>query len=838
VTVTPFFDPSRCPSCSAQLPPKPVRCPICWVDLTGSTVTELVSTLRRADSLVTRMRSDVHVAAVPQLRATVGHQPDASIGPPAGRLPTVLPDVPPTRSWFAGRSVGVILLVLGALCVLAAGVVFIAVAWLQLALVVRAVILIVITSGFGLSAQLALRRGLQATAEVMAAIACGMLVLDVTAARRAGLPGLADLATAPYEILAGVLLVAAAGGAAFTVRTQRHWLWTLDAAVAFGMARAAVGTLRLSSDDYALSSATLVVVTSLLYVAFVRIRFPIAMWSALGVGGGAWMVAVAVGAEHATNHVGGDVGRVAASWPALTAALVAGLWSILLTPPAPRRIASWMCLSPVLLVFEIVGWSHGWVVGCSVMLVGYVAAALTSDRVGGTWTFTVAGSALVLGLSAVFGLLPTAVELATRMGLALDGTWRTPRGLPFDLAPGDVGPWLLPLTALVVLAMLPQIRIDRDRFSLDQRLTAGVLLATLGVLPMLYGAGFWLSMLVLVIVATILLGAARLWRNDYLLLLAWAPLVIIRICSYYVDPVYDDLADPLAWTLFAAVCLAWALSERRRMVRAGFLVSAGLFALAGVAQWLVLGQAPRSIHGLVIVAIGSLGLLGSQRLSVSQRRSATLFDRWIGEGLSVTWVWVGLAMAGSSASHRALELTVAGVAAGITAYLSEDRRRAGWVSGVLLTVASWIRLADNNVEAVEWYTLPAAAALLVYGVRRLRRDPGESSWRCLAPGMALALVPSLSVAMDEPTTWRGLMVGLASVALVAVGVWFRFAAPFTLGVVATALLALRNIWPVAAFVPRWSLLFLIGGVLLWAGMTWESRVNDVRTASRYVRGLR
>jgi hypothetical protein len=66
----------------------------------------------------------------------------------------------------------------------------------------------------------------------------------------------------------------------------------------------------------------------------------------------------------------------------------------------------------------------------------------------------------------------------------------------------------------------------------------------------------------------------------------------------------------------------------------------------------------------------------------------------------------------------------------------------------------------------------------------------------------------------------------------------RLAAPFALGVVATGLLALRNLWPVAAFIPRWTLLFLIGGALLGAGMTWESRVNDVRTASRYVRGLR
>lgn len=552
--VTPFFDPSRCPICLAGLPPQPLRCPVCGVDLTGPTVTELVTTLRRADSLVMRMRADMAAdmaaAVAPQRQAPVTAPAGAPVIAPPVVPPQVLADVTPTRSWFAGTSVGVILLILGALCVLAAGAVFIAVEWMLLPLVVRALILIAITAGFGFFAALALRRGLQATAEAMAIIACGMFVLDLAAARRAGLPGLADLATAPYEILAGVLLAAAASAAAFTVRSQTRWLWSLDAAVAVGMARAAFGALRLSSDEHAVSCVAVAVavagVASLLYVACRRVRLPIAMWSALGLGGAAWLAAVAAGAERAADYIGGDVGRVAASWPALTVAFLAGLWSIRLTHAVWRRGAAGLCLMPVLLIFEIVGWSHGWVVGCSVMLVGYVVAALTSDRVTGTWMSPVAGSALVLGLSAVFGLLPTAVELAARMGLALEGTWRAPRGLPFDLAPGDVGPWLVPLTALVVLAMLPQIRIDGDRFSLDHRLTAGVFLATLGVLPMLYGAGFWLSMMVLVIVAAILLGAARQWRNDYLLLLAWAPLVIIRICSYYVDPVYDDLADPLA----------------------------------------------------------------------------------------------------------------------------------------------------------------------------------------------------------------------------------------------------------------------------------------------------
>jgi hypothetical protein len=133
------------------------------------------------------------------------------------------------------------------LCVLAAGAVFIAVAWVDLPLAFRAPILIVLNAGFGLFAHMALARRLQATAEAMAAIACGMFVLDLTAGRRVGLLGLADLAAAPYEILAGGLLVATAGTWALVVRRQNGWLWSLDGAVALGTARAAFGVLRVSS---------------------------------------------------------------------------------------------------------------------------------------------------------------------------------------------------------------------------------------------------------------------------------------------------------------------------------------------------------------------------------------------------------------------------------------------------------------------------------------------------------------------------------------------------------------------------------------------------------------
>jgi len=192
-----------------------LRCEACGVELTGATVTELATTLRRADSLLDRLRTEASAAPT--------SQPPAPVTQSAKGLGHESAELAVARSWFAGKSVGVILLILGALCVLAAAIVFTAVAWEQLPLLIRTLILIVITASFGLFAQLALRRGLQATAEAMAAVASGMFVLDVTAARRAGLPGLADLAATPYEVLAGTLLAAAAGACALVVRRGHAW---------------------------------------------------------------------------------------------------------------------------------------------------------------------------------------------------------------------------------------------------------------------------------------------------------------------------------------------------------------------------------------------------------------------------------------------------------------------------------------------------------------------------------------------------------------------------------------------------------------------------------------
>jgi len=60
-----------------------------------------------------------------------------------------------------------------------------------------------------------------------------------------------------------------------------------------------------------------------------------------------------------------------------------------------------------------------------------------------------------------------------------------------------------------------------------------------------------------------------------------------------------------------------------------------------------------------------------------------------------------------------VKVTVTGIATGIMPYLSQERRRAGWLSAVLLTIASCIQPTDHGIQAVERCTLSATAALLV-----------------------------------------------------------------------------------------------------------------------------
>ncbi len=128
--------------------------------------------------------------------------------------------------------------------------------------------------------------------------------------------------------------------------------------------------------------------------------------------------------------------------------------------------------------------------------------------------------------------------------------------------------------------------------------------------------------------------------------------------------------------------------------------------------------------------------------------------------------------------------------------------------------------------------------LIAVGCWRLLRDDDSATMRLLVPGLSLATVPSLLVVLDDPTSLRALLLGLGCLALVLGGVFLRWSAPVVVGAVVGAALVLRELAPYAAEVPSWVVIGLSGTVLLVVGVTWESRMSDVRTATRYVARLR
>lgn len=145
--------------------------------------------------------------------------------------------------------------------------------------------------------------------------------------------------------------------------------------------------------------------------------------------------------------------------------------------------------------------------------------------------------------------------------------------------------------------------------------------------------------------------------------------------------------------------------------------------------------------------------------------------------------------------------------------------RGAWRAGAaLLVAAAWVAAGAAGLGAVEWYSLPAAAGLLVAA------GPGlgyGSSWAAWGPGLLVAAVPSTVLAVVTTDTPRAVVVlVVAAVALVAGG-RSGLRAPLEIGAGAALALALglgvRALpWPVASAL-------VVGAVLLAVGTRRERR---------------
>jgi hypothetical protein len=128
----------------------------------------------------------------------------------------------------------------------------------------------------------------------------------------------------------------------------------------------------------------------------------------------------------------------------------------------------------------------------------------------------------------------------------------------------------------------------------------------------------------------------------------------------------------------------------------------------------------------------------------------------------------------------------------------------------------------------EAYTVPAALLALAAGHLALRARPAIGSWVGYAPGLAVALLPSLaSILAADGQGVRRLLLGLGALLAVLAGAYEKRQAPLVVGGGTLLAVALHEIlvWDV---LPRWAYLAIGGLVLIAVAMTYERRLRDLR----------
>jgi hypothetical protein len=139
--------------------------------------------------------------------------------------------------------------------------------------------------------------------------------------------------------------------------------------------------------------------------------------------------------------------------------------------------------------------------------------------------------------------------------------------------------------------------------------------------------------------------------------------------------------------------------------------------------------------------------------------------------------------------------------------------RGAWrVGAAQLVPAAWITAAVADAGAVEWYSLPAAAGLLIAAGPGLLRG---SSWAAWGPALVVAAVPSTVLAVVSTDAPRAVAVLVAAAAVMVAGARRGLRAPLEVG--AATALALALGLTVRALPGPVATALVVGGVLLAVG---------------------
>jgi hypothetical protein len=823
-----LIDPRICPDCRALLDSS-ATCTGCELRLTGPLAAELWSTMQVADSLVERLRAQDVVPVF--VGAPAVRTDNLPIAPP---LPAAAPHRPRSRTGLNAASVPAVLFGVGALCLLVAAIVFVAVAWSSLGLGARTTILLAVTGTFATLAQRLTRRGLRGAAETFWLVVGALVTIDVVAGYAAGLLGFDALdGRHALAVLGTALLGLGLGVGSWARRTE------LPALVAPTLL-STVGTLLVvAAEGWAASSTavgtTVAILGLVALAAYTRsLGLRPTSYAVTGLAVISWLVLVAAGLDRASAVGATTWWMHLACWPLLVAALLAAGVALTGTlPEVVRTVAA--AASELALILLVVGPGAGVDTETVVLAAVAVALAATSLAAPRTWAvpaacyaavggIVAAGYALVRPIGAFDGLPTTGPSHDTNLGLRLlDAT-------------GQPSAW----TALVVAAVVILVGLALSRWIADPAARALVerglqvgapTLAALGAATAFLESGptvlaavlAWSAvLLVLAALSTVLRGApgpAVLAGVGYLGVVG----LRLAVPSHLLAAV---LASALALGLGAGYRRTEAGQATRAITGAATLIAAGFAAT----HWPYLFGGTGNAAGLSLAVLAATGGLFAARVA----RPGV--DRPV---LEITALVLGLGGVAFPVDDAVttLVLTIVGSAVALVAVLHRDRDQVAWLGTGILGVAALLRVSAE-LTLPELATAPAAVLLLVAGLRRMQNDPEAASLRVLGSGLTLALLPTLLLSIDEPVSLRAALLGAGALVTLGAGISQRWAAPFLAGAGVLAVLAVRHLGPVAEALPRWISLGSVGVLLLAVAITWEARRRQLEVAERYLAALR
>ncbi|GAB3346873.1 SCO7613 C-terminal domain-containing membrane protein [Modestobacter lapidis] len=185
---------------------------------------------------------------------------------------------------------------------------------------------------------------------------------------------------------------------------------------------------------------------------------------------------------------------------------------------------------------------------------------------------------------------------------------------------------------------------------------------------------------------------------------------------------------------------------------------------------------------------------------------------------------VGLVVSGHWES-AAPQLAVLGVA--LTGYGTIAERNGARAAGCAALVgAAWLTARGADAGVAEAWTLPVAAALLLYAGPRLADAPSRSSW---GPGLIAGFGPSVALTLVHPGVVRVLLVVAAATLTTVLATRWGVQAPFLVGAGSLVVVSVGRLvdalpWPGLAAVAA------AGACLLAVGAGYEHRRQQARGA--------